>query len=65
MLCEPCSRVYLVSLSTLQRHQGDEPFELLCMVPDQPDKIELVGGAELLARQPAATRMSWPQSHAP
>ncbi len=24
--------------------QGDEPFEFLCMVPNQPDKIELVGG---------------------
>ncbi len=24
--------------------QGDEPFEFLCVVPNQPDKIELVGG---------------------
>jgi quercetin dioxygenase-like cupin family protein len=25
--------------------QGDEPFEFICVVPNQPDKIELVGDA--------------------
>lgn len=23
---------------------GDEPFESLCLVPNAPDKIEIVGG---------------------
>lgn len=24
--------------------EGDEPFEFLCLVPNQPDRIEIVGG---------------------
>ncbi|MBL9153385.1 MAG: cupin domain-containing protein [Verrucomicrobiales bacterium] len=27
-----------------QAAEGDEPFEFLCLVPNAPDKIEIVGG---------------------